>query len=65
MSELQTQTYAYRGPVQSVALQHENADGEMVVIFEDTLYPNKDYLLPVGHKIVDGWKAMDLIEEVN
>ena len=64
MSESETvfNTYTYTGPIQSVALKAPGADGEPVVFFEDTLYPGRDYLLPEGHKVVEGWKALNLIE---
>ncbi|MCT4654362.1 MAG: hypothetical protein N4A65_00995 [Cohaesibacter sp.] len=54
--------YRYSGPVQSVELKTD-IDGEKVSFFEETLIPGQDYLLPEGHSVIEGWKAMGLIQE--
>ncbi|WP_310620888.1 hypothetical protein [Flexibacterium corallicola] len=64
MSEPEFQTYRYSGPVQSVRLRHNTPEGtDNPVIFEDTVFPGNDYLLPTCNTVVKGWKALGLISE--
>lgn len=53
--------YLYIGPVQSVELMAE-VDGKTVSFLEETFHPGQSYLLPDSHSVIEGWKAMGLIQ---
>lgn len=54
--------YAYSGPVQAVCLKASGADGKATPFLDEVLHPGKTYTLLEGHPVVEGWKAMKLIE---
>lgn len=60
--EMAFKDYLYSGPVQSVCLKAKGTDDKMVIFLDETLHPGKTYSLLDGHPVVEGWKAMKLIE---